>query len=187
VNPHKTNVIGVTLIRRPARPSIEVRADSLVNPPRPRSAPSRDRSRPAGPARCRWTTTDAESVSIRAGIEMWRYPVRRPSPRRPPQPTPHGGRARRTVTRTATVTVIAPPPTVSLSVSREHLRQEIVSDLELDQRPERRDRTRHRPVAVAGTASDLSFRDHHLHHHRNRGRRNSPGERDGNGLPTPVG
>ena len=186
VNLHKTNVIGITVIGAPgAGLSIEVRAESAVALPQATFSATPESIMLGEASMLQWTSTDAESLSITPDIgAVAASGSRSVSPQANTTYTLTATGPGGSVTRTADVTVIAPPPTVSLSVSPSSISAgetvvlawsstnaqsaEIAPDIG--------------SVAPSGTPLNFARRDHRLHHHRQRPRRNRPGQRHGDGA-----
>ena len=119
VNLRKTNMISLTLIGAPgAALSIEVSANSVVNLPQASFSASPESITLGQASTLQWTSTDAATVSIAPGIgNMAPSGSQTVSPQATTTYTLTAAGPGGTANRTATVTVIAPPPAVNLSIS----------------------------------------------------------------------
>jgi YD repeat-containing protein len=119
LNLGKTNVIGVTVIGAPgATLGIEVRAKSGANLPQATFSASPETIALGQASLLQWTSTDAVSLSIAPDIgTVASSGSRSVFPQASTTYTLTASGPGGSVTRTARVTVIAPPPTVSFSVS----------------------------------------------------------------------
>jgi hypothetical protein len=123
VNLRKTNMISLTLIGAPgAALSIEVSANSVVNLPQGTFSATPESITLGQASTLQWTSTDAATVSIAPGIgNVAPSGSQTVSPQATTTYTLTAAGPGGTATRTAAVTVIAPPPAVSLSISPESI------------------------------------------------------------------